>query len=67
LIDDYARRTGHTFNVTAGPTGRLREIIASGEPADLVNVSAPLMAELEKTGRIVAASRVDIAGWGWGW
>jgi molybdate transport system substrate-binding protein len=66
MIDDYARATGHTFKFTVGSTGRLREIIASGEPADLIIASAPLMAELEKTGRMVPDSRVDIGRIGLG-
>jgi molybdate transport system substrate-binding protein len=64
IIDDYARSTGHTFNFTIGPTGRLREVIASGEPADLIIASAPLMAELEKTGKMTG--RVDIGRIGLG-
>jgi molybdate transport system substrate-binding protein len=66
MIDDYARQTGHTFKFTVGSTGQLREIITSGEPADLIIASAPLMAELEKTGRMVADSRVDIGRIGLG-
>jgi molybdate transport system substrate-binding protein len=66
MIDDYARESGHTFKFTVGSTGRLREIIASGEPADLIIASAPLMAELEKTGRMLAESRVDIGRIGLG-
>jgi molybdate transport system substrate-binding protein len=66
MIDDYSRRTGHTFNFTIGSTGRLREIIASGEPADLIIASGPLMAELEKTGKMAAGSRVDIGRVGLG-
>ena len=48
MIDDYSKQTGHKFNLTVGPTGRLRDAIASGKPADLVIVSAPLMADMEK-------------------
>jgi molybdate transport system substrate-binding protein len=66
MIDDYARATGHTFKFTVGSTGQLREIITSGEPADLIIASAPLMAELEKTGRMVPDSRVDIGRIGLG-
>ena len=65
-VDDYARRTGHTFKLTVGSTGRLREVIAAGEPADLIIASAPLMAELENTGRIMAGSRADIGRVGMG-
>ena len=66
MIDDYARQSGHTFKFTVGSTGRLREIIASGEPADLIIASAPLMAELEATGRMTSGSRVDIGRIGLG-
>jgi molybdate transport system substrate-binding protein len=66
MIDDYARQTGHTFDVAVGSTGRLREIIASGAPADIIIASGPLMAELEKTGKVMPGSRVDIGRIGLG-
>jgi len=66
MIDDYARETGHKFTFTVGPTGMLREAIASGKAADLVIVSAPLLADLEKTGKIVPGSRVDLGRGGLG-
>jgi molybdate transport system substrate-binding protein len=66
MIDDYSLKTGHKFHVTVGPTGLLRDTIASGEPADLVIVSAPLMSELETTGKITPGSRVDIGRVGLG-
>ena len=65
-IADYRRRTGHTFKLTVGPTGFLRDTIASGKHADLIIASAPLMAELEKTEKIVAGSRIDIGRVGLG-
>lgn len=66
MIDDYARETGLKFAFTIGPTGQLREAIASGKPVDLVITSAPLMAELERTGKIAPGSRVDIGRVGLG-
>ena len=66
MIDDYAKSSGHKFSFTVGPTGMLREAIASGKAADLIIASAPLMAELEKTGKIAAGSRVDIGRVGLG-
>jgi molybdate transport system substrate-binding protein len=66
MIDDYSRRTGHKFEFTVGPTGLLRDTIASGKPADLIIASAPLMGELEKTGKIAPGSRVDIGRVGLG-
>jgi molybdate transport system substrate-binding protein len=60
IIDDYSRQTGRKFEFTVGTTGQLRAIIASGWPADLVIVSGPLMAELEKTGNLTPGSRADL-------
>jgi molybdate transport system substrate-binding protein len=60
IIDDYAKSSRHKFNFTVGPTGLLRETIASGKAADLIIASAPLMAELERAGKITPGSRVDI-------
>ena len=40
MIDDYSRQSGLKFNLTVGPTGQLRDAIASGKPTDLVIVSA---------------------------
>jgi molybdate transport system substrate-binding protein len=66
MIDDYSRQTGQKFKFTIGPTGQLRDTIASGKPMDLVIASATLMAELEKTGKITPGSRVDIGRLGMG-
>lgn len=66
MIEDYSRQTGHKFTFTTGPTGQLRSVIASGEHADLIIVSAPLMAELEKTGKLTPGSRVDLGRIGLG-
>ena len=60
IIEDYSRQTGQKFDFTIGTTGQLRNIIASGQPADLIIVSAPLMAELEKTGKFQPNSRADL-------
>src|SRR5688572_23645514 len=66
MIDEYSKKTGHKFDFTTGPTGLLRETIASGKPADLIIASAPLMAELEKTGKMMPGSRVDLGRVGLG-
>jgi molybdate transport system substrate-binding protein len=60
IIDDYSHQTGQKFDFTIGTTGQLRNIIASGQQADLIICSAPLMAELEKTGKFTPGSRVDL-------
>jgi len=60
IIEDYSRQTGQKFDFTIGTTGQLRDIIASGKPADLIIVSTPLMAELEKTGKFLPGSRAEL-------
>jgi molybdate transport system substrate-binding protein len=60
IIDDYSHQTGQTFDFTVGTTGQLRTIIASGQHADLVIVSAPLMDELEKTGKLTPGGRAEL-------
>jgi molybdate transport system substrate-binding protein len=60
IIEDYSRQTGQKFDFTIGTTGQLRDIIASGQHADLIIVSAPLMGELEKTGKLTPGSRADL-------
>lgn len=66
MIDDYTRETGDKFKFIVGSTGRLREVIASGEAADLIIASAPLMRELEETGKITPGSRTDLGRVGLG-
>jgi molybdate transport system substrate-binding protein len=60
IIGDYSRQTGQKFDFTIGTTGQLRDIIASGQHADLIIVSVPLMGELEKTGKLAPGSRADL-------
>jgi molybdate transport system substrate-binding protein len=60
IIDDYSHQTGQKFDFTIGTTGQLRSIITSGQHADLIIVSTPLMAELEKTGKLTSGSRADL-------
>jgi molybdate transport system substrate-binding protein len=66
MIDDYSRQSGLKFHLTVGPTGQLRKAIASGEPVDLVITSAPLMEELEGSGKIMPGSRIDLGRVGLG-
>ena len=66
MIENYSKQTGIKFKFTTGPTGLLRDTIASGAPADLIIASAPLMSELEKTGKIMPGSRADLGRIGLG-
>jgi molybdate transport system substrate-binding protein len=60
IIADYSKETGQKFDFTIGTTGQLRKIIASGQAADLIIVSTPLMGEIEKTGKLLPGSRTDL-------
>jgi len=60
IIDDYSRQTGQKFDFTVGTTGQLRDVISSGQHADLLIVAVPLMQELEKTGKFVPGSRAEL-------
>jgi molybdate transport system substrate-binding protein len=60
IIEDYSHQSGQKFDFTIGTTGQLRTVITSGQPADLVIVSVPLMAELEKTGKLTPGSRAEL-------
>lgn len=60
IIDDYSRATGQTFDFTIGTTGQLRNAITSGQHADLVILSVPLMTEMEKTGKLTPGSRAEL-------
>jgi molybdate transport system substrate-binding protein len=63
MIDDYSKETGHKFDFT---TGLLRDVIATGKHADLIIASAPLMGELEKTGKLTSGSRTNLGRVGMG-
>jgi molybdate transport system substrate-binding protein len=60
IIDDYSHQTGQKFDFTIGTTGQLRTVITSGQHADLVIVSVPLMGELEQTGKLTPGSRAEL-------
>ncbi len=60
IIDDYSHQTGQKFDFTIGTTGQLRSVITSGQHADLVIVSVPLMGELEQTGKLTPGSRAEL-------
>jgi molybdate transport system substrate-binding protein len=60
IIEDYSQKTGQKFDFTIGTTGQLRTVITSGQHADLIIVSLPLMGELEKTGKLTEGSRAEL-------
>lgn len=57
----FARTSGLTLVYVRDTTGALQKRLAAGEKADLVVVTAPAMDGLHREGRVVAASRIDLA------
>ena len=65
LVSQFERATGHTVVTDATSTGIGPESIASrvrrGEPVDVLILTRAAIDELIREGRVVAASRVDLA------
>jgi molybdate transport system substrate-binding protein len=61
LISEFEKSSGNEVAVTYGTVGALTDRIQKGEAADVAIVSGPQVDELQKLGKIVAGSRVDIA------
>ncbi len=61
IAESFARRNGHTANVTAGITTTVTATLQAGEKADLVEVTSVGMDQLEREKLILPGSRVEIA------
>jgi len=61
LIADFEKSTGSKVMVTYGTAGALTDRIQKGEVSDVVIVTGPQIDELQKQGKVVSGSRVDIA------
>ena len=61
IAESFARRNGHTANVTAGITTTVTATLQAGENADLVEVTSVGMDQLEREKLIVPESRIEIA------
>jgi molybdate transport system substrate-binding protein len=61
LSADFARATGHAPDITFGTVGALQVKIDAGETADVLVLSEPGIAKLEKAGALVAGSRREVA------
>jgi molybdate transport system substrate-binding protein len=61
--DAFAKRAGHRIVYVIDTTGALQKRLASGERADIIVVTSTSTAieALQKEGRVVAGSRVDLA------
>src|SRR6185312_3638580 len=56
-----ARETDNAFTFTVGQPDTLRQKLQAGEMADVVIAPAPVIAALEKDGKLRAGSTVDVA------
>ncbi len=61
LIPGFEMSSGHKVIASFGPAGAIVNRVQSGEPADVVIVTAPQIEDLSKQGWVVAGSRVDLA------
>jgi molybdate transport system substrate-binding protein len=66
LVPQFEKDTGHRVTVVYGPIGALTDRLAKGEPADVAIVSDRQVDDLQKSGRVLAGTRVDIARTGVG-
>ena len=57
---EFERSSGHTLDLNFGTAGSLRARLTGGEPADLVIMPAAMVEALDKEGRFLAGSRVDL-------
>jgi molybdate transport system substrate-binding protein len=61
LAAAFTRASGRELDITFGTVGALQAKLAAGESADIVILAAPTIADLERTGAVMAGSRRDIA------
>ena len=60
LAATFARETGHKVEGTFNTVGFIQEKLKSGDKPDILILSAAVMEDMEKSGSLVAGSRVDI-------
>src|SRR5438874_13443447 len=61
LIPGFEKTSGHKVTINYGTVGSLTERLKKGEAADVAIVSGPQLDDLQRQGKIVVGSRVDIA------
>jgi molybdate transport system substrate-binding protein len=59
-VAGWEKETGHKVNAVFAPAGELRRKVAAGEVADVIVIPAENLAELERAGAIVPATRRDL-------
>jgi len=61
LAPQFESKTGHKLAITFGVANVLKRQIEAGEPFDLAIMTAAVTDDLIKQGRLVAATRTDVA------
>jgi len=66
LIEPFQRESGHTIRFDYGTAGQILAKLKAGQRPDVVIVTAPVVAELEKDGMVVAGSATPLGRTGIG-
>jgi molybdate transport system substrate-binding protein len=66
LLPQFEKQSGHHFSATYGPVGALTDRLAKGEAVDVAIVSDTQIDELQKLGKVVGGTRLDVARTGVG-
>jgi molybdate transport system substrate-binding protein len=61
LAEGFTHDTGHTVTFSLGTTGVVMNKLKGGEKADVIVISVEAADSLEKDGRLLTASRADVA------
>jgi len=66
LIPEFERLSGHGVVFDYGTVGGMADRVKNGEAADVIIASGPQIDELEKQGKVISGSRVNLAKTGIG-
>ena len=66
VVPEFERASGHRLSIVYDTANAIHNRIKSGETADLVILTAPVIDELTKQGRVVAGGNRDLASSGVG-
>lgn len=66
IAEKFQRESGNLINATFGAVGAMKSRVVSGEPADIIVLTAALIDELIEQGFVVPGSRVDLGKVGTG-
>jgi len=61
LIGDFERSSGHKVTIVYATAGVVKSRVQSGEAGDVAIASKPMLAELERNGKIASGTTADLA------